>query len=503
MKTICKHLSHHAATALAIGLFTFAASAEETAVLAPYFGIHVVDEATGRGIPLVEIRTVNDVKHVTDNAGWIAFHEPGMMDRDLFWHVSGPGIEVKADGFGFRCLRAKTTTGSSVTMKVKNTNVATRLCRLTGQGLYRDSELLGLPVPVPSVMEPGVTGQDSVQAVPYGDKVFWLWGDTNLMRYQLGNYNTTVTFTQRDAHPENGLKFEYLADAEKPEFLRKMMPSEQPGAVWLFGLMALSDESGKERVFSGFSRQRGLVPPDERGIAEYDPGLGRFRKAADIAKEEKHRFPSGHAVRVKTGDGDHFYFTTSFANTRVKAVATSITDPAAYELLRFDKDKRDWVWQKSDSPTTPAEEKTMIKSGDMREDQALHQLTDAATGKPLSLHGASIQWNEWRKKFVLIGVQFGGREDPSAFGEVWYAEAPEVIGPWRQAVKVASHPRYTYYNPVHHGFLDREGGRMIYFESTYTLEFSGNPTGTIRYDYNQLMYRLDLVDEKLKPAQQP
>ena len=26
----------------------------------PYFGIHVVDEATGNGIPLIELRTVND-----------------------------------------------------------------------------------------------------------------------------------------------------------------------------------------------------------------------------------------------------------------------------------------------------------------------------------------------------------------------------------------------------------------------------------------------------------
>jgi hypothetical protein len=43
----------------------------------PYFGIHVVDEATGRGVPLVELRTVNDVALVTDSAGWIAFHEPG------------------------------------------------------------------------------------------------------------------------------------------------------------------------------------------------------------------------------------------------------------------------------------------------------------------------------------------------------------------------------------------------------------------------------------------
>ena len=83
---------------------------------------------------------------------------------------------------------------------------------------------------------------------------------------------------------------------------------------------------------------------------------------------------------------------------------------------------------------------------------------------------------------------------------MWYAESTAPDGPWGKAVKVASHPRYSYYNPIHHGFLNKEGGKVIYFEGTYTLEFSGNPIAPARYDYNQLMYRLDLSDERLAPA---
>jgi hypothetical protein len=86
---------------------------------------------------------------------------------------------------------------------------------------------------------------------------------------------------------------------------------------------------------------------------------------------------------------------------------------------------------------------------------------------------------------------------------MWYAESAAPDGPWHKAVKVASHPRYSYYNPIHHGFLDAEGGKIIYFEGTYTLEFSGNPLAPARYDYNQLMYRLDLGDQRLKAAQEP
>ena len=234
------------------------------------FGIHVVDEATGRGVPLAELRTVNDLRYVTDNAGWIAFQEPGLMNREVFWHVSGPGIEREKDGFGFACFRAVTQLGTSAEVKVKSTNLAVRLGRLTGQGLYRDSEILGLPHPLPAIAEPGVMGQDSVQAVPWKGKIFWLWGDTNVARYQLGNYHTTCATTAGDSHPERGLAFAYFTDAEKPDTLRRMMPATEPGAVWMFGLMSVKDGQGGERMFSGYSRQKGLVPPDEKGIAEFD-----------------------------------------------------------------------------------------------------------------------------------------------------------------------------------------------------------------------------------------
>jgi hypothetical protein len=54
---------------------------------------------------------------------------------------------------------------------------------------------------------------------------------------------------------------------------------------------------------------------------------------------------------------------------------------------------------------------------------------------------------------------------------------------------------------VHHDFLDREGGRVIHFEGTYTHEFSGNPDKTPRYNYNQILYRLDLDAPGLRAAQ--
>eukprot|EP01046_Picozoa_sp_COSAG06_P083871 COSAG06_NODE_30735_length_533_cov_0.963134_1_plen_121_part_10 len=44
---------------------------------APYFRISVVDSQTGRGVPLVLLRTGDFVQQYSDSAGNIAFYEPG------------------------------------------------------------------------------------------------------------------------------------------------------------------------------------------------------------------------------------------------------------------------------------------------------------------------------------------------------------------------------------------------------------------------------------------
>ena len=116
----------------------------------------------------------------------------------------------------------------------------------------------------------------------------------------------------------------------------------------------------------------------------------------------------------------------------------------------------------------------------------------------MTIHGGSVFWNAYRKKWILIGVQYGNKATPSLLGEVWYAEADAVAGPWRKAIKVASHPKYSFYNPRQHAFFDEDGGRFIYFEGTYTHTFSASEHKTPRYDYNQIMYRLDLSDPRLQ-----
>ncbi len=84
----------------------------------PYFTIQVVDDETGRGVPLIELRTVNALRCWTDSNGVVAFREPGLMGTDVFFSVAGHGYEYPADGFGNRGARLHVAAGESATLKI-------------------------------------------------------------------------------------------------------------------------------------------------------------------------------------------------------------------------------------------------------------------------------------------------------------------------------------------------------------------------------------------------
>ena len=90
-------------------------------------------------------------------------------------------------------------------------------------------------------------------------------------------------------------------------------------------------------------------------------------------------------------------------------------------------------------------------------------------------------------------------------GEVWYSESALPEGPWSQARKIITHANkpndaHDFYNPSQHAFFDQDGGRVIYLEGSYVNTFSGNHQTTPLYEYNQIMYRLDLSDPRLNPS---
>jgi hypothetical protein len=124
----------------------------------------------------------------------------------------------------------------------------------------------------------------------------------------------------------------------------------------------------------------------------------------------------------------------------------------------------------------------------------------AGPGVAVVPHSGSIAWNAYRGRWVTVFMEKFGK--PSAFGEIWYAEAESPLGPWGRAVKVLSHANYTFYNPRLHPEFTPEGSPNLLFEGTYSQQFANRPQPTPRYDYNQILYRLDLDDPKLAAAQQ-
>jgi hypothetical protein len=164
------------------------------------------------------------------------------------------------------------------------------------------------------------------------------------------------------------------------------------------------------------------------------------------------------------------------------------------ELDRDAEGRPRYAWRKNTPALRQDDEAKLIAAGTIKADEARWQLRERGTGKRVRAHAGSVTWNAYRGRWVMIAVEQGGT---SLLGEVWFAEADTPVGPWRDAVKVVTHDRYSFYNPKQHPMFDKDGGRFIYFEGTYTHTFSGNPEMTPRYDYNQLMYKLDLAHPRL------
>jgi len=247
-----------------------------------------------------------------------------------------------------------------------------------------------------------------------------------------------------------------------------------------------------------YSRWRDLGKRLEHGLAKLDESSGRFQRTTVLGDEFDWQHPQGNAVLAKGADGDWIYFATPFCQTRVKANYDSVQNTSAYESLAWSPEQGDYVWQHALKPTAQKDEEKLIAAKQLSADKARMQVVDAQTGKAVHLHAGSVHWNKHRERWVMIAVQENGAE--SYLGEVWYVEAKQIEGPWRKAVKIATHPKYSFYNPSHHAFFDQQDGRIIYFQGTYAETFSGNPIATPRYDYNQVMYRLDLDDERMKAA---
>jgi hypothetical protein len=480
------------------------------------FRIRVVDDVTSRGVPLVELQTVNDIRFVTDSNGIVAFDEPGLMNQSVFFLVQSHGYEFPKDGFGFAGQAIEIKPGGEATFKIRRINIAQRLYRVTGAGNYRDTLLTGGQPPTREPVLNGlVLGSDSVLTAVFRGKIHWFWGDTNRSSYPLGNFDVPGATSELPGSggldPNVGVDLTYFVDDKG--FARPTAKMPGTGPTWIDSLVVLKEPEGRERMFGWYMKIKPPLEVYQRGLAEFDADSNRFAKVIEFPQDAP-AYPSGHTFLRREDDIDYIYFCHPYPLVRVRANPASLknlTEYEAYTCLKPDSTLADpqidrepdgkvrYSWKANTPVVGPGEQKKLIADKHLRSNEGLLQLADRETGKPVVAHHGTVAWNEFRKRWVMITVEIGGSS--SHLGEVWYAEADSPLGPWAYAVKIVSHNKYSFYNPKHHAMLDQNGGRTIFFEGTYTHTFSGNPEETTpRYEYNQIMYRLDLDDPRLNLA---
>ena len=430
--------------------------------------IEVVEKGSGWPVPLVELRTLNNMRFVTDNAGVVAFDLPEFMGRETWLDVIGQGYEVPKDGFGMRGVRVTPEPGKTVKLEVRRTIIAKCLGRLTGGGLFAESQKLGKEL---DSRESGILGCDTVENAAYRGRMFWLWGDTILPRYPLGIYNSIGAMTGMrpivSFEPPLRPSFDYFADEKGvPKAIAKM-PGEGP--TWLSGCISLPAKTGAERLVGTYVKVKGHLDIYQSGLCVWNDAESRFELHRVIweksdATPRRTPSPEGHTVLWKDADGREWaLFGDPFPKLRCPATFEAWEDSSQWETLK------------------PQE-----------------SLTSASGGGAVKPHTGAIAWNAWRKKWVTVLMQAFGK--PSAFGEVWYAEADSPMGPWGPAVKILTHENYTFYNPAIHPEFTPPDSPILLFEGTHTAEFANHPEITPRYNYNQILYRLDLDDPALAPA---
>ena len=551
----------------------------------PFFRIHCVDSRTGRGVPLVRLTTSAYLSFYSDSSGIIAFDEPGMLHGGLtYFQVRTDGYSVvsslSGDPKGDPGVLLRTFPGGNATVVLQRTQHAERLFRLTGSGLYRDTVLTGgvPPIKEPLLSKAGVVGQDSLMALPFKDKVFWFFGDTECPQgprstdcQHYGRFTTGATspfpptdaksvapsleyFSSNNASDPGGMSSDGLPD---PALLAQWNPDGFPHpramlagpgrprwfnmSTWVGSLTVVTSSKQESRMYLRYVCPNG-GPDVLYGLALWDEADEVFRPLVGKSGYS-FRYSGAQVVQrlspddTKTG---HIYYASAFAMERVQSGSfTAFEDPARVEYFTpcaasdrggCTDTSGDWGWKSADlasggtaNPSGhayfgPAQEAAAIAAGHLASSDARMQVTDSKTGKPIggTLSRGSVNWNAFRNRYVLIADRHDAHpsDKTSRYGEIYYCESDAIVGPWTECTVVATHAwtGSSCYNPLQLAWLDEGGGKVVYFACTWTSMSSGGPghsdrackfanyggigcaVAVPRYEYNNLVFRLDVED---------
>jgi hypothetical protein len=246
----------------------------------------VIDEQTGRGVPLVKLKLLNEVTYWTDSAGIAAIDEPSLRGRDVFLAIRSDGYESPQDSFLEQPgVTVNIEPGKRRQIQIRRTMIAERLFRLTGEGIYRDSIMAGLRAPTKEpLLNAQVVGQDTVSAAIYRGKIFWIWGDTIGPAY--ANFNVTAAVSDLHDNPAVAVNYQYFTN--KHGQAKPMLQLPRHGLVWIEGLIPMKDASGDDWLVATYTRQDGLKFPDECGLALFDDAAQVFKPWIQMPCTKQH-----------------------------------------------------------------------------------------------------------------------------------------------------------------------------------------------------------------------
>ncbi len=521
-----------------------------------YFTIRVIDGQTGRGIPLVRLQTVNGIRRYTDSNGEAVFFEPGLMHAPVFFFVHSPGYRYPKDGFGFRGVALMIRPGGRAVLRMQRTDIAERLYRVTGGGIYRASVLAGVPAPLKHPLLDGdVFGSDGVMNAVYRGRIYWFWGDTLEPQYPLGNFSVTGATSllpgQGGLNPLIGVNLHYFCDKQRRP--RAMAPIPGSGPTWISGLTVLRNH-GRESLYAMYGKYRASFYAYRRGLLKFDNRTRQFKLVVDFPSNwpmlQDGSAPLGHSFIIKRQGRRWIYFANPLPLIRVPATAGALADRSDYQAFtclktgsdgahpQFDRSAAGalrWGWRKNTAECEPETYAGWKSRGLVESGPYFAPLRDVENRKPVLLHAGSVQWNAYLQRWLLIAesssaapmrwrtkiiagqrwvrikgvrwhiqrisghrwIRLPASGSAGSMGDIFVAAGDTPLGPWGYAQRVVHFPRMSFYNPNQDWFFDRGNGREVFFEATYSRTFSPSRTPTPRYDYNQLMYKLDLDDPRL------
>ena len=273
-----------------------------------------------------------------------------------------------------------------------------------------------------------------------------------------------------------------------------------PGYVWFDYLMTVPTEEHGLQLVAKYGRVNAYFGNYERGIAIYNDEDEIFEKHQQVDAWLSHPVTMEHPILVSNKGKEFYYLNAEFNFCRIAPDLDSVSSPDAFEYFtcildqpgeesvrinRTSDGEIKYSWRRRSAAFSPQKQAQLLEQGLLKNREKLFNPTDVISGRPVEISRGSINWNPYRQRWILIN----GKQD------IWYSEADSPIGPWVYFTKVATHHHY-YYNPVHHPFLDEDEGRRIFFEGTFTKFFSTEPS-VPRYEYNQLLYGIDLEDPRV------